>query len=132
MKRYYYSAAGLLLLATAVRTYDGFVGPLHEARESSLGADATTFFYITWLLVSAFFFVAAIALISSAKSHETKSAIQFGRFIAVVLVIWALIVVVVCTFFAWNPAAVVATTVMLVSGILAFLGSRSGVVGTDA
>ncbi len=122
MNKSWLAASVLSAIAMAIRTWDGHIGPLAEARASDLSSQSIAFFHVTWYFLSAFFLVSAVAFFGISRSHDSGCATAQANLLAVLFFAVAITVAINASVFGWFPAAVVATVVTTVIGALALAG----------
>jgi|GEM_PF-3523211 len=125
MNKAWLSASILSAIAMTIRTWDGHIGPLAEARSSDLPLSAITFFHITWYFLSFLFLVGTVVFFRIATSRERTAAVAQANLLAVLFLGASAIVALNATLFGWFPAAIVAGSVTAAIGILALLGRRA-------
>ena len=122
MNKYWLAASVLSAVAMAIRTWDGHIGPLSEARESDLSSASVAFFHVTWYFLSVFFLVSAVVFFRISRSGDLAVAVAQANLLATLFFATAVILVVNAFVFGWFPAAVVATVVTTVIGVLSLAG----------
>ncbi len=124
MNKSWLAASVLAVIAMAIRTWDGHVGPLAEARASDLSSSSIAFFHVTWYFLSAFFLVSAVVFFRISTSHDSGSATAQANLLAILFFAVAVTLVINASVFGWFPAAVVATVVTTAIGTLALAGRK--------
>lgn len=124
MNKSWLAASNLSAIAMTIRTWDGHVGPLAEARASDLSSSSIAVFHVTWYFLSVFFLVAAVVFLRIARSGDNESASAQATLLAVLFFAISVTVGVNAFLFGWFPAAVSATAVTTVIGTLALAGKN--------